>query len=507
MSESEFRPQNLALAAIGLSLATFMQVLDSTIANVALPTIAGNLGVSSDQSTWVITSFAVCNAIGLPLTGWLARYFGQLKLFLASVVLFSLTSFLCGIAHSMPELIFFRALQGFVAAPMFPIAQTLLLSIFPISKRGTALALLSMVTVVAPIAGPITGGWITDNYSWPWIFYINVPIGILATFVVWLQLRERPEVIERKPIDYVGLGFLVIGVGMLQIVLDKGNDLDWFESDFVITCSIISAVTLIAFVIWEMTDQHPIVDLRLLRYRNFTVGTISLVFGYAAFFAINLLLPQWLQTQMGYNAVWAGLAAAPMGILPFFLSPLVGRYAPKLDMRLLITGSFIVTGGSCFLRAGFNTDVNYAHIAQIQIFMGLGISLFFMPLTTIILSELPPNRIADGSGLATFLRILGGSFAASLTTWMWNRRAIFHHAQLGEHISVYSPSTLEYLHSLDGPGQEAYAAMERVLNQQAYMMSTVDYFTLLGWMFMGLVVIVWLARPPFIGRSHVVASE
>ena len=501
MSTAAFRPKNLPLAAVGLSLATFMQVLDSTIANVALPTIAGNLGVSSDQSTWVITSFAVCNAIGLPLTGWLSRRFGEVRLFLGAVILFTFTSFLCGIAQSMTELIIFRALQGFVAAPMFPIAQTLLLSIFPNTKRGMALALLSMVTTVAPISGPISGGWITDNYSWPWIFFINVPVGIFAAIIVWRQLGKRPETHQAIPIDFIALGFLVLGVGLLQIVLDKGNDLDWFASNFIVTCSIISAIMITAFIIWTLTSKNPLVDLRLFRHRNFTIGTIALVLGFSAFFAINLIMPQWLQRYMGYTAIWAGLAAAPMGVIPFLLTPIVGRYAPKVDMRLLVSISFLVMGTSCFMRAGFSTDADYAHIAKIQFFMGIGTALFFMPLTTILLSELPANKIAEGSGLATLLRTLGSSFSASLSTWLWGRRAIFHHAQLGESINLHTPATTDYLNQLGGPSPASYAQLENVLTQQAYMMSTVDYFILLGYMFFMLIMIIWFARPPFTGKK------
>ncbi|WP_288450202.1 DHA2 family efflux MFS transporter permease subunit, partial [uncultured Pseudomonas sp.] len=296
MSDNAFRPASLVLATVGLSLATFMQVLDTTIANVALTTISGNLGVSSEQGTWVITAFAVSNAIALPLTGWMARRFGEVKLFMAAVVLFVITSFLCGIATSMPELVIFRAMQGFVAGPLYPMAQTLLLAIFPAAKRGMALALLAMVTVVAPIIGPIAGGWITDNYSWPWIFFINIPIGIFATLVVWSQLGKKPEKLVHQPIDYVGLILLVLGVGVLQVVLDKGNDLDWFESNLICLGAAFSAVALTALVIWELTDKHPIVNLRLFRYRNFSCGTLALVLGYSGFFGINLLLPQWLQT-------------------------------------------------------------------------------------------------------------------------------------------------------------------------------------------------------------------
>jgi DHA2 family multidrug resistance protein len=273
---SEFRPPNLALTTVGLSLATFMQVLDTTIANVSLPTIAGNLGVSVNQSTWVITSFAVSMAISLPLTGFLTRRFGEVKMFIWSTLLFSMASFLCGIAQSMPMLILFRAIQGAVAGPMYPVTQSLLISIYPPAKRGMALALLAMVTVVAPIAGPILGGWITDNYSWPWIFFINVPIGIFASMVVGNQMKLRADTTSRPKVDYVGLITLIIGVGALQIVLDKGNDEDWFNSMFIVVTSIVSAVALAVFLIWELTDDEPIVNLRLLRHHNYSVGPSAL---------------------------------------------------------------------------------------------------------------------------------------------------------------------------------------------------------------------------------------
>jgi DHA2 family multidrug resistance protein len=504
--EQPFRPPSLVLATIGLSLATFMQVLDTTIANVALPTIAGNLAVSAEQGTWVITSFAVSNAIALPLTGWMSRRFGEVRLFLTATILFVIASLLCGLAHSMGFLIGFRTLQGFVAGPMYPITQALLISIYPPSKRGLALALLAMVTVVAPIAGPILGGWITDNYSWPWIFYINIPIGLFAVAVVYQQLRNRPETTQRQPMDYVGLGTLIIGVGLLQVVLDKGNDLDWFESDFIIVASLISVIALAVFVIWELTDKHPIVNLKLFTNRNFTVGTLALVGGYAGFFGINLILPQWLQTQMGYTATWAGLAAAPIGILPIFLSPLVGRFAHHFDLRLLAGSSFLIIGASCYMRAGFNTDVDFTHIALVQLFMGIGIAVFFMPVLSILLSDLPQRQISDASGLATFFRTLGGSFAASLTTWIWDRRATYHHATLTESVSLYDPSTRDTLAGMGGATQQNAAVVDRMIETQAYMLSTIDYFWMLSMAFLGLFFLIWLARPPFGGKPGPASS-
>ncbi|ANY87384.1 MULTISPECIES: DHA2 family efflux MFS transporter permease subunit [Pseudomonas] len=498
---AQFTPPSLLLTTIGLSLATFMQVLDTTIANVALPTISGNLGVSYEQGTWVITSFAVSNAIALPLTGWLSRRFGEVKLFIWATLLFVLASFLCGVAQSMPELVAFRVLQGVVAGPLYPMTQTLLIAVYPPAKRGMALALLAMVTVVAPIAGPILGGWITDSYSWPWIFFINVPIGLFAAAVVRQQMRTRPVVTSRQPMDYIGLLTLIIGVGALQVVLDKGNDLDWFESSFIVIGSLISVVFLAIFIIWELTDRHPVVNLRLFVHRNFRVGTLVMVLGYAGFFGINLILPQWLQTQMGYTATWAGLAVAPIGLLPVILSPFVGKYAHRVDLRLLAGLAFLAIGASCYMRAGFTSEVDFQHVALVQLFMGIGVALFFMPTLSILLSDLPPHQIADGSGLATFLRTLGGSFAASLTTWIWIRRADQHHAYLSEHISQYDPSTQHMLEQLGGANPQSYAQLERILNGQAYMMSTVEYFTLMAWVFAGLILLVWLARPPFTAKA------
>jgi MFS transporter, DHA2 family, multidrug resistance protein len=497
---THFRPPNLVLATIGLSLATFMQVLDTTIANVSLPTIAGNLGVSSDQSTWVITSFAVSNAIALPLTGFLTRRFGEVKLFVWATLLFSLASFLCGIAQSMGILIGFRTLQGAVAGPMYPITQALLISIYPPSKRGLALALLAMVTVVAPIAGPILGGWITDNYSWPWIFFINVPIGIFASTVVANQMRLREVVTQRPKIDYVGLITLVIGVGALQVVLDKGSDEDWFNSTFIIITSIISVIAIVVFLIWELTDKDPIVDLKLFRHRNFRMGTISLVLAYAAFFAIGLLIPQWLQINLGYTATWAGFATAPLGVLPVLLTFAVGKYATRFDLRLLTSGAFVVMGVTCFMRSDFYIGVDFYHVAIVQLIQGLGVALFFMPVTTILLSDLQPHEIAAGGGLATFLRTMGASFAASLTTFMWQRRGVLHHSQLAEQITPYNPNLQQAL-SQASDTQTAAAVLNQSITLQGLQISFNEIFHVLGWIFLSLIVVIWMARPPFAAKT------
>ena len=502
-----FRPPNLALSTIGLSLATFMQVLDTTIANVSLPTIAGNLGVSSNQSTWVITSFAVSMAISLPLTGFLTRRFGEVKLFVWSTLLFALTSFLCGISQSMGMLIVFRAIQGAVAGPMYPITQSMLIGIYPPAKRGMALALLAMVTVVAPIAGPILGGLITDNYSWPWIFFINVPIGIFASMVVANQMKGRVETTERPKMDYVGLISLIIGVGALQIVLDKGNDEDWFNSTFIVVTSIISAVALAVFLIWELTDKDPIVNLKLFRHRNFSAGTLALVLAYAAFFSIGLLVPLWLQRNLGYTSTWAGYATAPLGIIPVLLTVFVGKYANRFDLRLVGSIAFVVMGITCFLRSDFYLGVDFQHVAMVQLLQGLGVALFFMPVLSILLSDLQQNEIAAGSGLATFLRTLGGSFAASLTTLMWDRRAVVHHEQLAESITAYNPIAQASLRQLGhGDTRLAGSLINNMITQQGYQIGFDEVFRVLGWIFIALVFVIWLAKPPFTAKTAAAAG-
>ena len=500
-SFGEFRPASLPLATIGLSLATFMQVLDITIANVSLPTIAGNLGASLTQSTWVITSFAVSNAIALPLTGFLSRRFGEVKLFVWATALFSICSLACGFATSMGELVLFRALQGAVAGPMYPLTQSLMVSIYPREKRGMALAILAMVTVVAPIAGPVLGGWITETYSWEWIFFINVPIGFFASAVVAGQLGKRVEQLRQARIDWVGLATLILGVGSLQVLLDKGNELDWFHSNFIVALAIIAAISLSIFLIWELTDRDPIVNLRLFRHRNFAAGTLALVLAYAVFFAIALLVPLWLQETLGYTAIWSGLATAPIGVAPVLLTFFVGKYGTKFDLRWLASFAFVMMGLTCFMRAEFTTQVDFYHVAMAQFLQGIGVAFFFMPILTILLSDLSAREIASGSGLATFLRSLGGSFSASITTYFWERGGATQHASLATHISPYSPQTQQALASNGGHVQQFAAGINGEISRQAVQISFNNIFYIMGWMILGLIVVIWLARPPFVHKA------
>lgn len=318
-------PRSVTLLA--LALATFMQVLDTTIANVSIPTIAGYLGVSADQGTWIITSFAVANGVSVPLTGWLMRRFGVVRTFVASVLLFTVASFLCGVSGNMTELIIFRVVQGGVSGPIIPGSQALLLTLFPENRKGTALAIWSMTTLVAPICGPILGGYISDNYAWGWIFLINIPVGIFSAWACWRSLKTRETPPQKLKIDGVGLALLVVWVGSLQVMLDQGKDADWFNSNVIIGLCIVTVVTLAAWIIWELSEKQPIVDLSLFKWPNFTLGTVALCLAYGLFFGNIVLMPLWLQTQLNYTATWAGLVTAPSGITALLVAPFVGRSA------------------------------------------------------------------------------------------------------------------------------------------------------------------------------------
>jgi DHA2 family multidrug resistance protein len=497
-SFGEFRPASLPLATIGLSLGTFMQVLDLTIANVSLPTIAGNLGASQDQSVWVITSFTVANAIALPLTGFLSRRFGEVRTFVWATALFSIASLCCGLSTSLAMLVMFRAIQGAVAGPMYPLTQSLLVSIYPNEKRGMALAILAMVTVVAPIAGPVLGGWITDNYSWEWIFFINVPIGLAVSAIIAAQLGARRDPIERPRMDYVGLVTLILGVGALQVLLDKGNELDWIHSGFIVVLAVVAVIALGIFLIWELTDQDPIVNLRLFRHRNFAAGTFAMVLAYAVFFAIGLLVPLWLQETIGYTPIWSGLATAPIGIAPVLLTFFVGKYGTKFDLRWLASFAFVIMGVTCFIRAGFNTQVDFYHVAMAQFLQGIGVAFFFMPILTIALSDLSGREVAAGSGLMTFVRSVGGSFSASITTYFWGRGGVTNHVSLAEHINAYDPQVREAVAANGGTLQHFAAMINGEITRQSVQISFNNLFYIFGWITIGLVAVVWLAKPPFI---------
>jgi len=491
----------LVLMTIALSLATFMQVLDSTIANVAIPTIAGDLGASNTQGTWVITSFGVANAISIPLTGWLARRFGEVKLFIASTAAFAIASWACGVSNSLTMLIIFRVIQGLVAGPLIPLSQSLLLNNYPPAKRSMAMSLWAMTVIVAPICGPILGGWISDNYHWGWIFFINVPIGIVVVLLAVKTLAKRETHTRKQPIDIVGLIALTLGIGCLQVMLDRGKELDWFSSTEIVTLTVIAVIALLVLIIWELTDEHPIIDLSLFKSRNFTIGCGSISLAYMLYFGTIVLLPQLLQEVFGYTATWAGLASAPVGILPVILSPIIGRFAPRIDMRYLVTFSFIMYAICFYWRAyTFEPGMSFADSAWPQFIQGFAVACFFMPLTTITLSGLPSERIAAASGLSNFIRTLGGSIGTSITTTLWTNREAMHHSQLTESINVYNPNAQQSYQQLEALGlshQQASGYIAQQITNQGLIISANEIFWAAGGIFIGLLVVIWFAKPPF----------
>ena len=501
--------QARAVVAFALALGTFMQVLDTSIANVAIPTIAGNLGVSTDQGTWVITSFAVSNGISVPLTGWLMQRYGVVRTFVLSVLAFTAASFLCGAAWSLSSLVVFRVLQGAVSGPMIPGSQALLLRLFPPSRAGTALAIWSITTLVAPVAGPVLGGYISDDWSWPWIFYINVPIGVVSGFLCWRYLGHRDTPTRQLPIDTVGLGLLIVWVGALQVMLDKGKDLDWFGSPAIVVLCVVAVLGFLAWLIWELAERYPIVDLSLFALRNFTLGTIALAVGYAVFFGNLVLLPLWLQTQLGYTATWAGLVAAPAGVVSVLVSPIVGRLVGKVDTRWLATLGFLAFAVSFFMRAGLTADASFVAFVLPQLVMGIGMGSFFVAMVTILLDGLPPERVPSASGVSNFLRIVAGAFATSITTTFWDRHEAMHQTRLAESSSAYSPSLQDAVNGLQALGvsndHTAIGVLSQGLIHQAYLLSSLDFFWISGCLMLAPLVLVWLARRPR-GAAHAAAE-
>jgi MFS transporter, DHA2 family, multidrug resistance protein len=490
-------PRSITLLA--LALATFMQVLDTTIANVSIPTIAGYLGVSSDQGTWIITSFAVANGVSVPLTGWLMRRFGVVRTFVASVALFTVASFLCGISTSMTELIIFRVVQGAVSGPIIPGSQALLLTLFPENRKGTALAIWSMTTLVAPICGPILGGYISDNYPWGWIFLINIPVGIFSVFVCWRSLPTRDRGTHNLKIDGVGLALLVVWVGSLQVMLDQGKDADWFNSNLIIGLCIVTIVSLAAWIIWELSEERPIVDLSLFKSRNFTLGTLALCLAYGLFFGNVVLMPLWLQSNLNYTATWAGIVTAPSGITALLVSPFVGRYIGRLDPRWFATGSFAIFALSYFMRAAYPPDASLWVFAVPTLVQGVAMGTFFIALLTITFDGLPPEKLPAASGLNNFLRITASGFATSLTTTFWDRRAALHQSRMVESLNAFSPTFRESLENVMRLGlthRSADAAVLKAVVDQAYLISSLDLFYLFGWTVLLLIPLCWMVHRP-----------
>jgi DHA2 family multidrug resistance protein len=485
----------LWLAAIVLAAANFIAVLDMTIANVSVPNISGSLGISSSQGTWVITSYAVAEAIVVPLTGWLAGRFGAVRVFTGAIALFGAFSALCGIAHSLGLLVVGRVLQGLSGGCLMPLSQTLLLRIFPRDKAGTATALWAMTTLVAPVLGPILGGWLCDTYGWPVIFFINVPLALLFAPIAWKLLKRFETRSVRLPIDTMGLTLLVVFVTALQLTLDLGKEHDWFASPLICALAVVAAIGFAAFVIWELTEKHPVVDLRVFRHRGFTASVITLSFAFGAMFAVNVLTPLWLQTYMGYTSTWAGLTTAWMGVLAVFGAPIAGKLVGKVDPRRLIFAGLLWLGVVTLWRSLGATDMTYWQIATPLIVMGLGLPFFFVPLTALSLGSVQPEETASAAGLQNFLRTLSGALATSVVTTVWEDDTSAQHAELVGMVDRSGDAASAY-GALGLSPDATLVAIDRLLQGQSVMLATNRLMAAIAVVFVLGACVIWLARRP-----------
>jgi MFS transporter, DHA2 family, multidrug resistance protein len=494
------------LIAIAVMSGTFMEVLDTTIVNVSIPHMAGTLSASNEEATWVLTSYLVSNAIILPMTGWLANYFGRKRLLMASVVGFTASSFLCGLAPSLPLLILFRVLQGATGGGLQPLSQAILLESFPPRERGMAMGFWGLGIVVAPMLGPVVGGWLTDNYSWRWVFYVNVPVGLFAITMIQLFVFDPPYIKRRAGrIDFWGMGMLVVGIGALQILLDKGQQDDWFSSRFIATLAILSAVALVALIVRELLVDHPIVDLRIFKDRTYATGVFLItILGFVLFGSI-VLLPLFMQTLLGYSAFDAGLANLPRGAASFVMMPLVGflmtRIAPR---RLLVTG-LVLASTSLYLLSRLNLDAGYWNFFLPLVLQGAALGLLFIPLTTITNGFVPKERMGNATSLFNLMRNIGGSVGIAIVTTVLARNNQGHIQALGARIDAYDPATQHRIAELKGMlmarGLDAAAATRGALamiwgevQRQAAALSYGDAFRMLAILFFSMLVLVPLMK-------------
>ena len=466
----------LLTAAVLIGLGNFLVVLDTTIANVSVPTIAGSLGVSSSQGTWVITSYAVAEAITVPLTGWLAKRFGGQRVFLTCYIGFAIVSLLCGLATSLPMLLGGRVLLGLVGGPIMPLSQTLLLRVFPKEKATQGTVLWAMTTLVGPVAGPILGGIICDSIGWPWIFFIKVPLAAAGGLLLMFLLRGQPDPTGRAFIDKVGLALLVVWVGALQIMLDEGRNKDWFASAEIQVLGVVAAIGFVAFLIWELTEKSPIVDLRIFRHRGFAAAATTYAVGFGGFFASIVILPLWLQTNMGYTATWAGYATGIMGILAVATAPLVGKLVQRgVDVRLIIWLGVVWLGLIMVWRMSFTPDITFLQMGWPTLLTGPAMVMFFVPVTGLAMASVAPEEQANAAGLSNFMRTLAGAFATSLVQTGWSNASRFNQTELAG-VLHQGQAWLDVMISQGLPADTATALLSGAVEGQSVMLATLNMF-------------------------------
>ena len=507
MSPTQPRHVNPWVVTAAVMLATFMEILDTTVVNVSVPHLAGNMGATVEEGTWVVTSYLVSNAIILPMSGWLANRIGRRNMLLACVSGFTLTSVLCGMATTLEWLIFFRVLQGLTGGGLQPLAQAVLLETFPPKQHGTAMAAFGLGIILAPILGPTLGGWITDNYSWRWIFYLNVPVGVISILMMSAFVHDPPYIGKHRTgrIDLWGIGFLALGFGMLQVVLDTGERHDWFASTQIRVFAFLCVFGLVALVIRELTTSHPIVDLRVLKDRTFTVGVSLMTMLGFVLYASLMLLPIFLQTLLGYPALQAGLALSPRGIGSLFMMPIVGQLTNRLDPRKLITLGLIVGGWTMFSLSHLNLNAGYWDIFWPQVIQGGAMAFLFIPLMATSMSGIPREKMGNATSIYNLMRNIGGSFGIATMTTFLSRRSQVHQNQLVSHITTYDHPAGIMMHGMKAwfmahgssavdATKKSMGAMYGLVQQQAALLSFVEAFWIMGVIFLAMLPLVVLLR-------------
>jgi MFS transporter, DHA2 family, multidrug resistance protein len=498
--------------AITVTLATFMEVLDTSIANVALPHISGNLSASADESTWVLTSYLVSNAIVLPLSGWMSTLIGRKRFYMSCVALFTVSSFLCGLAPSLGVLVFFRILQGIGGGGLQPSEQAILNDTFSLEKRGMAFAVYGLAVVVAPTIGPWLGGWITDNFSWRWIFYINVPVGIISLLLTSVLVSDPPYMKKASlksgfRIDYIGIGLISLGLGSMQIILDKGEREDWLSSNFIVCFVVLMLIGLIAGIIWELREKDPVVDLRMLKNRNFALATIAMFFLGFVLYASTVLIPQLLQELLGYTAQLAGMALSPGGAVIMCMMPVVGVLVSRVDTRILTTFGCIVSASALFVMAGWNLGLDYRHAVTARMLQSFGLAFLFIPINVSAFAYVPRDKTNMGTGIINLARNIGASVGIATVTTMLQRRTQVHQSQLMEHVNAFSAAYHNMLTGTQtrlvsaGSGlaqadAQAHGMVYNLVQRQAVILAFIDNFKMLGIVFLAVIPAMLMLKKP-----------
>ena len=496
------------IVAVAVMFATFMEVLDTTVVNVSLPHIAGSLSASVDEATWALTSYLVANAVVLPITGWLANYFGRKRLLMSAVFGFTAASFLCGLAPNLPMLILFRIVQGAAGGALQPLSQAVMLEAFPPEDRGKAMAFWGLGIVVAPMLGPVLGGWLTDSYSWRWVFYINIPVGIASVLMTKMFIFDPPYIRRSSSkIDYWGIGMLAVGIGALQVVLDKGQEEDWFSSHMVLTLAVLAVVGITAFILWELHTGHPVVNLRVFKDRTYSAGVFLMTMLGFVLYGSMVLLPIFLQTLLGYTALDAGIAMAPRGLGSFLMMPITGAIMGKFDPRKLLAIGLVGASYTLFQLSHLNLNAGYWDVFWPQFIQGASLSLLFVPLTTVTMDPIAREGMGNATSMFNLMRNIGGSIGIANATTYIARREQFHTNILGGNVNMLNPAAQNALEgirsSLMAQGQDAVTAMRQaygaiwgMVQQQAAMLSFIDTFRLMGVVFALMLPLLFVLKRP-----------